>query len=211
MTDPFHKLVGDARAFLGELALNNTRDWFTANRARYDRDLKDPAGRLLEQVAESIGPDTGTKLFRPQRDVRFSRDKTPYTTHLHMLWTLPGGASPVGLFFGISPQYVTVGGGVMGFDKTALNAWRTALDGSRGAAIAGEIDALKAAGWRVSEPELKRVPAPHDKDHPWGEHLRRKSITVWSDLAGDRQLRPLAEIGSARARLTPLLDHLAAL
>lgn len=92
MPDPFARLITDARTFLGELAQNNTRDWFAVHKARYDGTLKAPALLLLDQVAHDLGPQTtqglGVKLFRPYRNVRFSRDKTPYHTHLHMMWTL---------------------------------------------------------------------------------------------------------------------------
>lgn len=88
MTDRFARLIPDARAFLTELSANNTRDWFTTRKSRYEADLKAPALALLEEGAQAIARITGqmphTKLFRPHRDVRFSKDKTPYHTHLHL-------------------------------------------------------------------------------------------------------------------------------
>ncbi|MEO9779174.1 MAG: DUF2461 family protein [Sedimentitalea sp.] len=90
--DSFARLIPDARAFLGELAANNNRAWFTAHKNRYDSELKTPATLLVDQIAHDIGRDMGLtltpKLFRPHRDVRFSNDKTPHHTHLHMLWSL---------------------------------------------------------------------------------------------------------------------------
>lgn len=187
-TTGFETFITDAQRFLTELAQGNTREWFTAQKSRYDADLKAPAEHLLASLAPPLetlsgGPMT-TKLFRPQRDVRFSKDKTPYHTHLHMLWSLPEGP---GWFFGIAPDYVTAGAGIMAFGKDGLDRYRAAVNGPDGADLA---DILAALGGRMEPPELKRVPAPHDKDHPRGELLRRKSLAVWQDglvpdLAGD--------------------------
>lgn len=142
-----------------------------------------PAMALLDTIGadleRAIGAPPTPKLFRPQRDVRFSNDKTPYHLHLHMLWSTP----PVGWFLGIGRDYVSVGAGVMGFDKDALTDWRAAVDSPKGAELAGIIADLQASGARLDEPDLKRVPAPYDKDHPQGDLLRRKSVTVWFDLS----------------------------
>lgn len=181
MPDDFADLVPRARAFLSELAQDNTRDWFTAHKPRYEAELKAPALALLDVMAAELTAMTGqtaaTKLFRPNRDVRFSKDKTPYNTHLHMLWQT-GGAQ---WFLGIAPEYITCGAGRMGFDKPALAAWRDLVDGPDGAPLAGEIAALTAQGLRLSDPELKRVPAPYPAGHPHGDLLRRKSLVLWRD------------------------------
>ncbi len=206
MPDPFARLIPDARTFLAQLAANNTRAWFTEHKTQYEADLKTPATLLMEQFAHQIGQGTGTKLFRPQRDVRFSKDKTPYHTHLHMLWSLPGdGALKVGFFFGVSPDYVSVGGGAMSFDKAALTAWRKAADSDTGAELAALLDQYRSQGYRIDEPELKRVPAPFDKDHPQGTLLRRKSITVWQDLPQASFSAPQAALSETYQALSPLL------
>ena len=97
MTDPFAQLIPEAKIFLRELATNNSRDWFTANKTRYQTQLKAPALLLQEQLSANLTKITGdsvsAKLFRPQRDIRFSKDKTPYHCHLHMLWQIQGELS----------------------------------------------------------------------------------------------------------------------
>lgn len=73
-------LIEDAQSFLAELAQNNTRDWFAEHKIRYAMRLKRPAELLVAQVARWLEDREGQirgKLFRPQRDVRFSKDKTP--------------------------------------------------------------------------------------------------------------------------------------
>ncbi|GGH22480.1 TIGR02453 family protein [Cribrihabitans marinus] len=209
MSDPFARLIPEARAFLSELADNNARDWFTAQKQRYESQLKAPATLLLDQVAQDIGPGTTTKLFRPHRDVRFSKDKTPYHTHLHMLWTLPGSPrQPVALFFGIAPDYVSLGGGIMGFDKPVLADWRAAVDGPYGAEVQKLLDGYRAEGFRIGEPELKRVAPPYAKDHPQADLLRRKGLAVWRDLPDTSFDAPLTALRDTRASLQPLFERL---
>ncbi|MCB1335040.1 MAG: TIGR02453 family protein [Roseivivax sp.] len=200
-------LIGDARTYLAELDAQNTRDWFTAQKARYETALRDPALALLEtlapQIAEMAGAPVTTKLFRPQRDVRFSRDKTPYHTHLHMMWSAPGGC---GWFFGIAPSHATAGAGVMTLEGAALDRWRAAVDSAEGAQLQA---AVAQGGWRVDEPALKRVPAPYPADHPRGALLRHKGFVVWQDgLADATGAADLAAIFAAMAPVTKWLgDH----
>lgn len=188
MTDSFALLVPEARAFLRDLSDNNSRDWFRANKARYDTELKGPATHFLDTVAVDLHRLTGdpvtTKLFRPQRDVRFSKDKTPYHTHLHMLWTTDvQGRAPLGWFLGISPDYITCGAGLMSFDKDTLTHWRAAMNEQEGEKMQALVDGLLASGARIGMPELKRVPPPFDQTHPHGELLRRKGLVVWRDFS----------------------------
>ncbi len=207
MPDPFATLIPDARAFLGELSAHNEKAWFTGQKPRYEADLKVPAQHLLDTLAADLnrhGKPAKTKLFRPHRDVRFSKDKTPYHQHLHMYWDL--GAT--GLFFGVAPGYVRIGGGVMGLAKTRLTNWRASVDGEAGDQIAAELDILRLRGLIPEEPELKRVPSPYSASHPHSDLLRRKSMTVWQDVPQIRWDHPLDALHSAFATLFPLLTQL---
>ena len=206
MSDPFDQLIPEARTFLAELAANNSRDWFTAQKLRYEAELKRPAEMLLDQLAARLGPGTATKLFRPQRDVRFSKDKTPYHTHLHLLWTTPERAQ---YFFGVSPDYVTAGGGRMGFDAKTLTRYRERL-ARLGPALLTEIETLVGQGARLSEPELKRPAPPIAPGDPLADLARRKSLTLWFDHdAGLTDV--LAQLSSDFDRLTPFQAALSAL
>jgi uncharacterized protein (TIGR02453 family) len=212
--DPPDTWCADARAWLTQLAANNSRDWFAAHEAGYETLLRAPASELLDRVAADLtrltGAPTATKLFRPNRDLRFSRDKTPYHTHLHLLWTSQtGAAAPPQWYFGLSPDYVTLGGGVMAFDKPALAAWRAGV-AHHGAALAGQIAALKAAGARLDPPDLARVPAPHDGSHPRADLLRRKSLALWFDLAPPVTHLP-DRLAQGFARLWPMQQAMQAL
>lgn len=199
-------LVEDARGFYGALAENNNRDWWLENKAIYDSKLKAAALSILEELqpylAELSDMEVATKLFRPHRDVRFSKDKTPYQTHLHMMWHLKGEGpqSPV-FFFGIGLDYVTAGAGMMGFDKSVLLDWRkfVDLDTDR---VMGIVDTLRSDGAIFREPELKRVPSPFDKEHRAADLLRMKGVVAHYPIAEDADL--VTSLKSAFERLWPL-------
>lgn len=213
MTDAFDRLVPDTRAFLCELEGNNARDWFLANKPRYESQLKKPAEALLDLLSADLQKLTGhpvkPKLFRLNRDVRFSKDKTPYHLHLHLLWTTDGGGrQPIGWFLGISQSYISVGAGLMGFDKETLTAWRDAVAGTNGPEFEEEMAALMSKGFRIGEPELKRVPAPFAKDHPQAEQLKRKSLTAWMDFEENDFRDPQNAALTTFRQLLPLTQKL---
>lgn len=209
MAEPvdLNRLLPDARVFLTELAENNERDWFKANKSRYDSDLKRPSEKLLAQIAnwmhETQGMTPRTKLFRPHRDVRFAEDKTPYHIHLHMMWSLPDGRA---WMLGLSPDYATLGAGIMGFEPAQLDRWRAAVAADQGAALADIID---AAGWRVDPPTLQRVPPPYPADHPRGSLLRYKGFVAWRDGLDDGLTQtPEETLRQAITDFAPLTDWL---
>ncbi len=181
----------DFSAFFKELAKNNNRDWFQDNKKRYETSVKKPFEAFVtEMLARISAADPSVQItakdaiLRINRDIRFSKDKTPYHQHLHMLWTTDtGGRQPIGWFFGIGLDYISIGAGLMGFEKDTLTQWRLAIDGPHGPEFAETIEQLKSNGFRVADPELKRVPSPYDKDHPRGELLKRKSLSAWRDYA----------------------------
>ncbi len=191
MTD-FQNLIADAQGFYTQLNANNTKAWWQENRGTYDDNLKPNAQALLGALTDPLATLTDapikTKLFRPHRDVRFSKDKTPYNTHLHMMWQLGTDApqNPV-FFFGIGLDYVTAGAGMMGFDKPVLTNWRKMLDLDTDR-IVGIIGEFEDKGFTLREPALKRVPPPYPQDHAAGHLMRMKGATASRDLGADADL-----------------------
>jgi uncharacterized protein (DUF2461 family) len=105
-----------------------------------------------------------------------------------MMWRLDaGGRQDPALFFGIDPEGASVGVGVFEFGKEVLADWRKMLD-LDGPRFAGAIGGAEARGWRLWEPELKRVPPPFAKDHPQADLLRQKRIVMIRPLDGDGPL-----------------------
>lgn len=183
MTDPFANLIPDARAFFAELAAHNTKDWFDANRTRHAEQVRKPAEALAEILSEDLGRLTGRRLvpkvYRVNRDVRFSKDKSPYNTHLHILWSFAAEDRP-GFFFALSPASVTFAAGVMAFSSEGLDwARRAIVDDPQPWLDA--VTSARAAGGDLAdwgEPPLKRVPKPWDEGHPAADLLRRKSLIL---------------------------------
>lgn len=199
--------IRTAQHFYQALARDNTRLWWQNNRGTYDTALKPAAEALLAALSPPLSQRADapikTKLFRPHRDVRSSKDKSPYNTHLHMMWQIAGEGrqNPV-FFFGIGQDYVTVGAGIMGLEKSMLEDWRkfVDLDTKRITAI---LDAVAAHGYPLRAPDLKRVPPAYDKDHPAAHLLRMKSIVASRDLRPDTKDLPKA-LRQAFTALWPL-------
>ncbi len=204
------RFLEDTRGFLSELSENNDRGWFHQHKSRYDSALKRPAEKLLVEVAQGLRVHAGTtprtKLFRPHRDVRFSEDKTPYHTHLHMMWSLPDGRA---WMLGLAPDYATAGVGVMQFENAQLDRFRDKVAGPEGAALQDILD----TGWRVDPPALKRVPAPYPPEHPREVLLRFKGLVAWEDDLGQAMSQDpvgaLQEVFDRGAQIFEWLDGVA--
>lgn len=180
-------LSAETVRFLAELRDNNDRDWFARHKDRYEQVLKHPAEAFAAAMADELSAWRGAphdhRIFRIHRDVRFSKDKTPFNAHLHISFAAGGGCkdgAPVWMF-GLDPDGVTLGAGILAFAPAQLERWRAMCAGPAGARLASSLAALDKDGVRLSAPELKRVPAPYAADHPHGTDLRRKGLTAWID------------------------------
>ncbi|MGI9356142.1 MAG: DUF2461 domain-containing protein [Rhizobiaceae bacterium] len=179
-------LSKDTIKFLKDLKANNNRDWFQANKKTYEAMVKSPAAEvgaaLNEQIEMLAGTPYRAKIFRINRDVRFSKDKTPYNTHVHMAFS-PEDGGPIKpmWFFGLDTEKLVLGAGVFEFPKDRLESWRERVASEEGEELLEILVKLKRNGARVGEPALKRVPKPYDADHPREELLRHKGLAVWLD------------------------------
>lgn len=171
--------------YLADLAANNNREWFTANKATLDSQLMAPARLLCQELEAFLAVLTGTehttKLYRMHRNLRFSADKTPYNAHLHISFLGPSGACAWHL--GIDPKSVSIGSGTFEFAPEKLQSFRDLASGS-GPAISKSLTQLVSSGARLSDPELKRVPSGYPADQPFSDLFRRKGLTAWLDLGG---------------------------
>ncbi len=189
MSDGFADLITRANAFFTDLRADNTRTFYEAHKAAYIAEIRKPAELLADLFAEDIARHTGKphapKVFRIHRDVRFSKDKTPYNAHLHVMWSRPVTAPAPAFFFGASPDYVILGMGVPELEGDGLQTYRTLVD-RHGDDLTGAMAAARSAiGARLGDwgPDpLKRVPKPFSPDHPHAELLKRKSFALTADL-----------------------------
>ncbi|MEO7041013.1 MAG: DUF2461 domain-containing protein [Gemmatimonadaceae bacterium] len=197
-----------ALTFLRSLARNNKREWFEANRERYDAEVKRPLQLLVEEVDARLGEiapemvgNPKRSIFRIYRDVRFSKDKSPYKTNAaawfyhrdagHAVGTqaVHGGA---GFYFQIAPKDCFVAGGIWMPPTAALKTLReTIADDPESLESILRVPAFKRAFGKMSEEAvLKRPPRGFDADHPAGALLRYKSFTVHRDLTEAQVLSP---------------------
>lgn len=207
-------------SFLENLRGNNNRDWFENNRQIYLAHVKQATQQFVSGLADLLEFETGYsiqhKIFRINRDLRFSKDKTPYNTHIHMsLWSADVGANTPCWMIGLEPGKLTFGAGLMSFSPKQLESWRQLIPSPKGEALTQLLTDLTSHNCRLPEPTLKRVPKPFEQDHPQGELLRRKGLAVWRDTSktqlcfGEMGAQNcLAELLSFRLLMTWLEDNL---
>jgi uncharacterized protein (TIGR02453 family) len=198
----------DAVAFYDELTTNNTRDWWLANKRIYEHDVRRPMEELLEEVAAEFGE---AKLFRPNRDTRFAKDKSPYKTNIAAVIFGAGGGS---VYVSLSAEGLHVGGGSYHLDRDQLGRYRAAVDAERsGTALERIAAGLRAAKADVtSHSSLKGAPRGYSGDHPRIDLLRQDGIIgIWAHRPAAWLHKPAAEqrvVGGWRAH-QPLNDWLA--
>ncbi|MEN8722755.1 MAG: DUF2461 domain-containing protein [Alphaproteobacteria bacterium] len=185
-TFPFDHFMPEAITFFRQLAKNNEREWFQANKERYETYVKADAQAFCNEMTPLLSDMTGvphqSKMFRIHRDVRFSKDKRPYKAHLHILFRpVEDRANQPAWFFGLEPKGLFFGVGVMGMQKGALDHFRARVAGPDGEDLEKVLESFARKSIRVRDPELKRVPNQYGQDHPRGALLKHKSLTAWVD------------------------------
>ena len=164
---------GCQRFFIG-LELDNSKRYFEANRRVYDESVKAPMVALLASLEKDYG--TG-KVFRPNRDIRFSKDKSPYKTNV----AATVGEGDRGGYLSLDARGFTVASGryMMAPEELAKFRKKAAAESS-GEQLATIVKSLSRSGYEIGGEELKRVPAGWPHDHPREALLRRKALYVWN-------------------------------
>ncbi len=187
--------------FLRGLTRHNAKPWFEAHRAEYEENVKQPMEGLVEEMAlrmagfaPEITGDPKRSVFRIYRDVRFSRDKSPYKTHAACWFFHAGGSSKVGreahgggagFYFHLEPGKSAVGGGCWMPPQPALKKFRAAIASDpRAFERAANSPALKRRfGGLDDEEVLKGMPRGYSDDHPAARWLRFQSFTMGRRLS----------------------------
>ncbi|MEO7132377.1 MAG: DUF2461 domain-containing protein [Dermatophilaceae bacterium] len=194
-----------ASDFYAELEHDNSREFWLARRDIYERDVRGPMTALLDGLEDEFGPG---KVFRPNRDVRFSADKSPYKLHQGGYVAVGSGT---GWYAEVSADGFRLGGGCYHLDAPMLAAYRTAVDGPAGAALVRLVEGLRSNGWDVGGEVLKTAPRGWSREHPRIALLRHRSITAtrWIDDA-DVVTTPLLldRVRSGWREIRPLVDWL---
>ena len=174
--------------FLAELRDNNSREWFQDNKERYQTTVREPLLRFssdfsgpLRQISPYFVADprpTGGSMFRIYRDVRFSKNKSPYKTHAAAQFRHRAGrdAHAPGFYLHLEPGSVFAGAGLWHPERATLDRIRTAIVEAPGtwSDVLGER--RFATHHELGGESLKRAPRGYDPDHPLIEDLKRKDF-----------------------------------
>lgn len=190
----FNGFPGEGIRFLNDLQAHNNRDWFNEYKSIYKEQLEAPAKAFAAEIALSLTHITRSpmahKVFRIYRDVRFSKDKTPYNTHVHLSFSCAdnknkGSSSFPSFHFGLELDRIFCGCGYFNFSADQLNQYRLLVGNTgKGKILNNILSGFKPdQGYALHEPELKRVPSGFEKDHVLANLLRRKGLVLWHEQA----------------------------
>jgi uncharacterized protein (TIGR02453 family) len=166
--------------FYRGLEADNSKAYWSENKAVYESEILAPMNALLSDLADEFGE---AKIFRPYRDVRFSADKSPYKTWI-------GAVLRRGGYVELSAAGLGVGSGCYTMAPDQLRRYRDAVDSDiAGPALASALDeiAARGIGLRVHD-SLKRVPRGFAADHPRAELLQYKDLAAWTRWEPDAWL-----------------------
>jgi uncharacterized protein (TIGR02453 family) len=197
-----------AVAFYAELAADNSREFWTANKAVYESEVRDPMRVLVAELESEFGP---AKLFRPHRDTRFSKDKTPYKTHQG---ALVGDGAGTGYYVQLDSRGLSAGGGFRAHSPDQTGRLRSAVDAeATGVALVDLVDELRANGFDIEGEELKTRPRGFAADHPRIDLLRCRSLMAFKPFGTPAWLggpAALDEVRSTWRQVTPLHEWVTA-
>ena len=159
--------------FYDDLEMDNTKSYWEAHKDVYQASVKAPMTALVTALEPEFG---NAKVFRPFRDVRFAKDKTPYKTHQGAFVAV---GSATGWYVEISARGVRTGAGFYEASGANLARIRESIDNeATGKQLEAILRKVTKSGFEVSGERLKTTPRGYDADHPRIELLRHKSITV---------------------------------
>jgi uncharacterized protein (TIGR02453 family) len=235
MAEGFQGFAPEGLQFLVDLGQNNDRAWFQPRKAEYERLLKEPMEQLciaLNELFRSndipLYADPARSPFRIYRDVRFSKDKSPYKTAVAASfgWADDGNRAPgrahadnvhaSGGYFHLQPGEIYVGGGVWHPEPSWLKGFRDrVVDDYDAFRAIVEAPAFRETFGSVGDDgeSLKRVPPGYPPNHPAADLLRKKNVTFGRRLSDADATSPAlpAVIAESFAVGTPLLRYLASI
>ncbi|HTO99238.1 MAG TPA: DUF2461 domain-containing protein [Myxococcales bacterium] len=201
----FEGFPEDGLAFLKSLGEHNDRAWFEEHRSAWDERIV-PA--MLEWCAELAGrlrdcmprlvfvPRVGGSVYRLNRDIRFSRDKSPYKTHVAaLLWEGAEKHDAPAVYLHVAPDQVIFGGGIYAFEEARLDRFRKLLHSSSSLErLSSALAAAKKGGLTLEiADKLQRTPRGFDPEGPAAELSRYKGLSV------GKQSRPARWLHTAEA------------
>ncbi|TAK68266.1 MAG: DUF2461 domain-containing protein [Actinomycetota bacterium] len=168
----FEGIPAEAFEFYDDLVADNTRSWWQAHRATYERAVRDPLTALLAELAAEFG---AAQVFRPYRDTRFSNDKTPLKDHQG---AFVGVEDAVGYYVQVSRAGLLVAGGWYSPQGQQVARFRAAIDSGHAAHVRALLAALDRQGWELDGRPLKTRPRGVSPDHPDLDLMRMRALTA---------------------------------
>lgn len=190
----FEGFPSEGSRFFQELAANNNREWFQEHKQNYIDYLQTPAVSFVMELGERLKSEFPGMVYdlrtngagsvmRIYRDIRFSKDKTPYKDHVGInFWEGPQKKVSPGFHLYVDSEGAVFYGGHHTFSKEYLTAYREAVaNDESGEKLRKALDKLsKEPGFEVVGEQLKKVPPGYDKESPRGDLLRYKGLGVKS-------------------------------
>jgi uncharacterized protein (TIGR02453 family) len=184
MTD-FTGFPREALTFYEGLRRDNSKSYWEANKSVWETRVRDPMRALLAELEADYGP---FHLFRPYRDTRFAKDKSPYKTQIAAYGESEGGSLH---YLHLAADGLTVLSGYYRMEPDQIARFREAVAAEAGAALPPLIARVESAGLKVEHggfDPLKRVPKPYPADHPRGDLLKWKGLIAGRELGAPRWL-----------------------
>lgn len=188
---PFNGFPEEGLKFLRELKRNNNREWFNAHKSDYLNFVKLPMQSLIfelkpymQQIAPNFIINPKTSIFRIYRDVRFSKDKSPYKTHISAIFNpTKNWKESAGLYIEIAPGGIFLGGGLYMPDSSHQKKFRNSLIQKSDSFL----KIINAADFKkffqdIQGEKLNRVPPGFPGDHILSEYLKLKQFYIGYDL-----------------------------
>jgi uncharacterized protein (TIGR02453 family) len=179
--------------WLAGLERDNSRTYFTATRDVYETEVRGALEAMLDELSLTfVGP---VKVFRQHRDLRFSRDRTPYKTRTYCV--LAGDpASAAGLYAELSARGLYAGTGYHQLARDQLERFRDAVADERtGPALAAAVEETRGAGLEVAGATLRTAPRGYPRDHPRIALLRHTALIAGARLRGEGGIARDAALG----------------
>lgn len=198
MTSPY--FTAETLTFLRKLAKNNRRDWFEQHREDYEASVRGPALNFIADIADElavISPHfmarprkVGGSLMRVHRDIRFSRDKTPYKTNIGIQFRheLGRDVHAPGFYLHIAPQSCFLGAGIWHPDARVLAVLRESLSEHARQWHSIVQDRVFRRAYVLAGESLKRPPRGYSADHPLIDDLKRKDFIAICELDPEQVL-----------------------
>ena len=193
--------------FYDDLEGDNSRSFWLAHKDIYDTSVRAPIVQLMADLEPEFGP---AKVFRPHRDVRFAKDKTPYKTNQGAV--VGDGQGGGALYLHIAAPGLFVAGGYWRMAPDQIARYRKAVaDDIAGPELERRLALVRQAKLEIGGDTLTRVPSGYEKEHPRAELLRHKTLTASREFGTPDWLqtpRARTEIVKAWRSMAPLNEWL---